>query len=310
MALVRPFRLQPGMTVAVVSPSSAIRSDNYSAGLQHIKDLGYEVLEAPHLFDKHGYLAGTDAARAADLDWAFSDPRVDAIICSRGGYGAGRIVEMVDWAQAARSRRALVGYSDITMLNLALEIRAGMVSFHGPMVGTLGGCMSSEAEASLWRTLTAARPMGEYRLGDAGITALRGGQADGELAGGCLTLLASACGTVDHPRLAGRIVAIEDVGEPPYRIDRMLRQLINGAGLTEAAGIVIADATESGEDPGHPLPITMDHVWRELARSVRCPVIRGFPFGHIDSPVTLPMGVRARLDADAGSLELLEPAVS
>lgn len=297
------------MTIGVVSPSSAIRSDHYAAGVDRIRALGYQVLESPHLFDKHGYLAGTDASRAADLNWGFSDPRVDAIICSRGGYGAGRILEAVDWGQAARSRRPLIGYSDITMLNLALEIRAGMVSFHGPMVTTLGAGMDPAIEASLWATLTCTDAIGAYCGGEGPVTPLKGGCAEAPLAGGCLTLLACACGTREHPRLAGRIVALEDVGEPPYRVDRMLRQLLNGAGLAEAAGIVIADATESGEDAANPMPITMEHVWRELARTVRCPVIRGFPFGHIDSPHTLPMGVMARLDADAGTLGLLEAAV-
>lgn len=307
--LTRPPRLQPGMTLGIVAPSSGIRDDRLQSGIARIQERGYNVRLADHLFDQAGYLAGMDASRGRDLTALFADPAVDAVICGRGGYGAIRMLDHVDWSAVAAHPKPFIGYSDITTLHLAVQRYAPMVTFHGPVVTTLGGGLSADAESCFWSLLERAEPYGAYPRGGPTQT-LVGGTAEGLLAGGCLALLGAAVGTPEAPDFAGRIVLIEDVGERVYRVDRLLAQLLRAGLLQQAAGFVLGTVTGCMEGETGAPPITLDRVWRDYIEPLGKPAIVGFPFGHEPDPLTLPLGCIARLDADASTLEVLEPAVA
>jgi muramoyltetrapeptide carboxypeptidase len=306
--VIRPARLQSGMTIGIVAPSSGIRDARLQAAIERIQGRGYEVRLADHLFDQAGYLAGIDANRGRDLTAMFSDADVHAVLCGRGGYGAVRMLDHVDWSVVAANPKPFIGYSDITTLHLAIEHYAPMVSFHGPVVTTLGGSLSDNAESCFWSMLERAEPFGSYNSGRS-VSTLVGGKADGPLAGGCLALLGAAIGTTEAPDFAGRIVLIEDVGERAYRVDRLLMQLLRAGLLQRAAGFVIGTVTGWLEGETCVPPITLDRVWRDYIVPLGKPAILGFPFGHEPDPLTIPLGCLARLDADEGTLEVLEAAV-
>lgn len=308
---VRPPRLVSGMTIGVIAPSSSIRDDRLETGIAVIEKAGFNVIRGDHLSDRHGYLAGVDRARGAELTRMFERPDVNAVFCVRGGYGACRMVEYVDWGVVMRKPKVFVGYSDITTLHLAMERFAGLVTIHGPVVVSHGQRLSETCSSTFWRMVREPKPFGLLDTGKAKIQTVRAGRVTGRLAGGCLSILAGAVGTPEAPDFAGRIVLLEDVGEPVYRIDRYLVQLKRAGLLQQAAGFVIGVVTgwraeEKIEDP----VITPEDVWRDHILPLGKPAIAGFPFGHEPNPLTLPLGCLAELDADSGTLSILEPAVS
>lgn len=305
----RPPRLQPGMTIGVIAPASAVRDPNLEAGIEAIRARGYQVETGNGLYNRHGFLAGTDRGRAQDFTDMFARKEIDAVFCARGGYGASRILEHVDWEVVRRNPKPFVGYSDITALHLAMERFTGQITLHGPMVTTLGEGLSAPAEVCFWRMLEKSEPPGAYDSQGADVKTLVSGTAEGRLAGGNMTLLCAAVGTPETPDFRDRIVLLEDIGEPAYRIDRMLVHLRRSGLLHQAAGFVIGTATGWEEEEETPPVIRLEDVWREHFVPLGKPTITGFPFGHIDSPLTLPLGCRASLRADACELTVLEPAV-
>lgn len=305
----KPPRLASGMTIGVVAPSSPLRDPRLAEGIRRLEVAGYNVVEGAHLHDGHAYLAGPDAARANDLTAMFANPAVDAVFCARGGYGACRMVDLVDWEVVRAHPKVFVGYSDITTLHLAFERRARLATFHGPMVVTLGGDLSTDASDCFWRAVGGAEPLGALPPAGAPMHTLVGGTARGRLAGGCLALLGAAVGTCDAPDFAGRLVLIEDVGEALYRVDRLLVQLLRAGAFHDAAGFVIGNATGWDRDTQSPPAMRIEDLWRDLIVPLGKPAIHGFPFGHEPNPLTLPLGCMAELDADARTLTVLEPAV-
>lgn len=307
---VRPARLQVGMTVGVVAPASAPGDERLDKGIAVLEAAGYRVVTGDHLYDRHGYLAGTDAGRAADLTSMFARADVDAVFCARGGYGSVRVLRWVDWQSVRSSPKVFVGYSDVTTLHLALERHAGMVTFHGPMVTSLGGGLGPEAASCFWRAVTAAEPLGLLAVTGSEMACVVSGRARGRLVGGCLELLAAAVGTPEAPDFDGRLVLLEDVGIPPYRVDRALAQLGRGGLLERAAGFVVGKATDWQKHDDQVAAITPDMLWREYLAPLGKPTVVGFPFGHEPSPLTLPLGCLAELDADACALQVIEAAVA
>ncbi len=315
--LVRPPRLASGNRISLVAPAGPLleRDDLTRAG-ELCCALGYEPVLGKNAYGRSGYFAGTDDQRISDLNGALQDPSIDAIWCIRGGYGSLRLLEQVDYGAMARRPKALIGFSDVTVLLNAVARLTGVVTFHGPVArASMPGFTRSHFE----RVLTTVEPPG--RLGrippppdvlvprDNRIVTLCRGVAEGPLAGGNLTLLQCLIGTPYFPELAGAILFLEDVGEDLYRIDRMLAHLRLIGALRRLAGVVVGRFTEikrSGPDGA----LGFDEVLANCFEPLGIPVAYGFPVGHIDAQWTLPLGIRARLDADAGELELLEPAVT
>jgi muramoyltetrapeptide carboxypeptidase len=270
----------------------------------------------PNTAARHGYFAGTDEQRLADLNDALRDPGVGAIWCIRGGYGTTRILDRIDFDALTRHPKPLIGYSDITAVLNAATRHTGVVTFHAPMARV---SMPAFSRWHFERVLTAAEPAG--RLGrlvepadvlvptDNRIATLHGGVAEGPLAGGNLTLLQCLVGTPHFPDLDGAILFLEDVGEDLYRVDRMLAHLRMVGALDALAGIMVGRFTELNRVMADGA-LGFDEVLATYFLPLGIPVAYGFPIGHIDDQWTLPLGVRARLDADRGEVELLEPAVA
>ncbi|MGC8666654.1 MAG: S66 peptidase family protein [Chthonomonadales bacterium] len=294
------------MRLGVVAPSSSVRDGRLQAALDLLEAAGYQTILGDHLYDRYGYLAGTDAARAADLNSMFARKDVDGILCARGGYGSWRVLDLVDWDTVRANPKVFIGYSDITLLHLAMERRANLVTFHGPMAITIGkGLDPSTFEQFL---AVVSRPVPAGTLPWDGVGKLVGGRAAGPLAGGCLSLLAAAVGTPDAPDFRGCIVLLEDVGESLPHVDRHLCQLARSGCFRQAAGFVIGTVTGARQE-GADGAITLEDLWQRYIVPLGKPAVWGFRFGHVENPLTLPLGCLAELDADAGRLSILEAAV-
>lgn len=303
--LVRPLRLAPGARVAVVAPSGPVSEERLESGLDVLRGWDLDPVVAQHVLDRHGeldYLAGTDADRAADLQRAWCDPSVAAVLCARGGYGAQRMVDLLDWeAMRAAGPKVFVGFSDITVLHQAFATRLGLVTLHGPAAAGVDFVKNVRAQEHLKATLFAPETV---RVIPAGGAAMVPGRARGVTLGGCLSMLASDLGT-PHARAGARggLLLIEDVGEQPYRIDRMLTQLLRTGWLDGVAGIALGSWAACGPY-GAVRAVLVDRLG-----GLGVPVVEEFGFGHGDGALTVPFGVSAELDADAGELVLDEPAL-
>jgi muramoyltetrapeptide carboxypeptidase len=315
--LLRPPRLEPGDRVCLIAPAGPLlERDDITRAKALCSALGYEPVVGKNAYSRYGYCAGTDDQRLADLNGALQDSSVDAIWCIRGGYGSIRLLDQVDYSAMARQPKPLIGFSDVSALLNAVTRLTGVVTFHGPVARA---AMPGFSRNHFERVLTVAAAPGRLdRLPQPAdvmvpqenrVVTLCRGVAEGPLAGGNLSLLQCLIGTPYFPELAGAILFLEDVDEDLYRIDRMLAHLRLIGALRRLAGVVIGRFTRlerSGSDGALGFDEVLAHYFEPLA----IPVAYGFPIGHIDAQWTLPLGIRARLDADAGELELLEPAVS
>lgn len=304
----RPPALGPGARVSLVAPAGPLAEGAVERAVERVRAWGWEPLVGRHARGRHGYLSGTDAERAADLNEALRSAENDAIWFLRGGYGTMRLLEVLDWEALRRRPRALVGFSDNTALHLAAQ-RTGVVSFHGPHPSAEE--FPPFAEEGLLRLLTRREPAGLLPFpagGPVRAQTVTGRVAEGPLVGGNLALLAATLGTPYGVRTRGALLFLEEVGEAAYRIDRLLTQLHLAGVLGEVAGVVVGAFSECPDEGAAHLPGSAEVV-RERLSALGVPVAAGFPFGHIPRSWTLPLGVRARLDADRGTLELLEAAV-
>lgn len=305
----RPKALRPGDKVALLCPSGPAKdAAHLKEGAEKVKSLGWQPVVGRNAGAVFGYLAGTDEQRAEDFNEALRDPEIRGIMALRGGYGAMRILDLIDYDALRRDPKVLMGFSDVTALHLAF-LAHGVFSFHAPC----GESSWSEFSRSTLPVLTSDQPFGTMRQNPGGdpLVTLHRGTAEGRLVGGNLSVFAALVGTPYAAPLAGSIVVLEDIGEDPYRVDRMLTQLLL-AGLPRAAGLIFgnfrprprtgAEAPEPGRD------FTMGQVWRQVAAKAGIPCLAGLPFGHVIANHIVPWGVRARLDADARSLTILEPA--
>jgi muramoyltetrapeptide carboxypeptidase len=296
-----PPPLAPGARVALVAPAGPLRGDaDLARATANARAFGWEPVVAPNATARDGYFAGTDAARLADLNAALRSSDIDAVWCLRGGYGAMRLLDGLDYDALAARPRALVGYSDITALHLAVAARVpGLVTFHGP---TARAELTPFSRDSLERALVARTdPCGPAPTA----RTLRPGRAGGRLAGGNLALLAALVGTPYAPCFDGAIVVLEDVTEPVYRVDRMLRQLLLAGTLAGCRALVFGHCTDCPEDYGDDGRRSLADVVREIADALRVPALLGVPVGHIADQWTLPLGAEAEVDADAPALHIV-----
>lgn len=310
----KPRRLEPGMTVGIVAPSSPVRTPGrLDRGVKQLEQLGFRVVLGTHVHDTYGYLAGADAARTDDLLIMLERDDVDAVLCLGGGYGAARTVQALDLARLRRLRerpaKAFVGYSDITVLHALLQHELGWMTYYGPMASSLAEA-SDYTLAAFQRALMSAVPFAvQSPESDAPPwRTLFPGRAEGVLVGGCLSLIVSLLGTPWAWNLRDKIFFFEDVGEQPYRIDRMLTQLLMAGLLAECAGIVIGEHVDC--EPREPeKSLRLEQVFEDLLRPLGVPLVYGLPIGHGRHLATLPIGARVVLDASAPELRLLEPGV-
>ncbi len=306
--LQRPPALQPGDRVAVVAPASPPDPEKLEAGLRRLEATGLIVERGRTLSARRGYLAGDDQLRADELNHYLQRTDIRAIFCARGGYGCLRLLPLLDYEAAARAPKLLVGYSDITALHLALLRRARLPGLSGPMVAIDWPLLDAETEQRFWELASGAAPDPLLPVGSVSPRVLRPGMAEGPLVGGTLSVLVRLVGTPFLPDLTGAILFLEDIGEAPYRIDGMLAQLRLAGVLDRLAGLILGDFTDCV--PGTSTPsLSLDEILADYFHAAPYPVVTGFPYGHVAAKNTLPVGVRARLVADASGmrLSLLEP---
>jgi muramoyltetrapeptide carboxypeptidase len=300
----RPRRLREGDAVAVIAPSGPVPAEPLAAGVAVLEGWGLRVRVMPSVLATHtvhGYLAGDDAGRAGDLTAAWLDPEVRAVFCARGGYGAQRMIDLVDWAALRDVEpKILVGYSDVTALHHAVAVQLGVVTLHGPMPGVQSFADSPAMQAHLRTTLF--DPDAAVDLSGPNVCALVGGTARGVTTGGCVSMLTTSVGTASFPATAGGgIVLLEDVNEAAYRIDSYLTHLRRAGWFDGVAGIVLGSWAEC--EPVEPVVL-------DVLGGLGVPIVGDLGFGHGPDPITVPLGVDATLDATTGRLVLDRPALS
>ncbi|MBX7136025.1 MAG: LD-carboxypeptidase [Fimbriimonadaceae bacterium] len=301
--MTKPRALQPGDTLAIVSPSSPIAKEKLERGLEVLHQAGYRTKVYPHALDANDYMAGEDKDRMSDLQQAFADPEVDAVYCSRGGYGCARLMPYLDLDAMAASGKMFLGFSDITTIHLALN-RRGLVTLYSPMALSF----SVERQPWVYESFLGALKGDTTTPKDAPkANTLVGGTVEAEVCGGCLCLLTDSLGTPDALDAAGKILLIEDIDEHPHRVDAMFTHLITSGILQSAAGIVVGEMTGTDEKVDASIG---GRPWRDIVIDrvlpLGIPAVIDFPFGHVKNMLTMPLGIRARLDADAGTLTYLE----
>lgn len=302
MAVHKPAPLKRGGKIGVVAPAGCVDEKLLSAGVQAVRREGFEVELAPGVHDRKGYLAGDGEKRASDLEGFFCRPDLDAIFCARGGFGTIQLLPHL--TDRIRSHpKIFAGYSDITILLNWLLQSFGMVTFHAPMVAMdFGLGLSQRSRDHLWGTLTGEKWMWTVGVGEV----LRPGQAQAAMLGGCLSVLVTTLGTPYEIDTAGKVLFLEDVGEKPYRIERMLTHLKLAGKLDRLAGLVFGDFTRcDGEGPRD-----IRAIIGELFHNAPYPVVMGIPAGHGQENLVLPFGVRMALDGNAGTLSLMESPVA
>lgn len=305
--MIRPPRLKAGSRVALVAAAGPVPEGGVERAVERVQSFGWEAVAGQYCRGRRGYLAGSDAERAEDLNAALRDPGIHAVWFLRGGYGTMRILDQVDWPALARNPKPLIGYSDNTAVHLGANA-VGVAAFHGPHPHTPE--FPDFARDGLLRVLTSPEPVGVLPFPPGGAVrgeTLAGGVAEGPLVGGNLSLLSATMGTPYAVQPEGALLFIEEVGESPYRLDRMLSHLKLAGVLDAVSGIIVGGVTEVPGDNGAALA---GEVLHDRLGGLGVPVAAGFPFGHMDDNWTLPVGVRARLDADAGTLALVEGAVA
>ncbi|MEU9101469.1 LD-carboxypeptidase [Streptomyces sp. NPDC048361] len=307
-ALTRPPRLRPGARIAVTAPSGPVVEERLAAGLDILRGWGLDPIATPQVTERHPrfrYLAGEDEKRARDFQDAWCDPAVDAVMCARGGYGAQRMVDLLDWeALRAAGPKVLIGYSDATVLHEAFAVRLGLSTLYGPMASALSFTADRAAQESLRTTLF--EPEAAMTLGRPGARALVPGRARGLTFGGCLSLLTAELATA-HARVssAGGLLLLEDIGEDDYRLDRALTQLLRAGRLEGVTGIALGSWQECGPYEERVRPV----LYERLA-GIGVPVVENLGFGHCENALTMPLGVPAVLDAEEGTLTLETPALA
>ena len=304
--LIKPGRLKIGDTIGLISPASTLPDHSkYEEIADTIEKLGFRVKLGRHAKDRYGNLAGSDRERAADLNQMFADPDVHAIIPFRGGWGSNRILEHVDFDIIRQNPKPMIGFSDITSLLLAIHKETGLVTFHGPVGKSEWNDFTfSYFQKALMEDALFTMKNPEGRSFSPNLNILTPGTAQGRLLGGNLTVLTSMMGSDYLPDWDGAILFVEDIGEEVYRIDRMLTQLkLNGV-LDQINGFIFGNCFDCKPDNSNSL--SLEQVLKDHIQTREIPAFYGSMIGHIDNMFTIPIGIRAQINADNGSIKLLE----
>ena len=320
-----PKALQSGDTIAIVAPAGPLRREPVMKAKERLEERGFKVVLPENLFRRDDYLAGTDQQRADELMWAFTNPEIDAIFPGTGGYGVTRMLDLLDFEKIKANPKMLIGFSDITGLHIAIHQQTGLVTFHSPnpMYGLGSQGLAPIAGRTFWRALLASEyqanggPLLGYELRveptDLGVPATETfvpGVAEGRTIGGNLSLVHALMGTKYQTQTEGKVLFLEDVGEAPYRVDRMLQTMKTAGLLDKPAGVVLCGFTRREDEDTTGEEKTIQDVLHSFFDEAPYPVLANFPLGHQRNNCTLPVGVKVKLDATTGSITLLENPVT
>ncbi|MEN8122598.1 MAG: LD-carboxypeptidase [Bacteroidota bacterium] len=308
-----PKRLKKGAIIGLIAPGGPITKKQLDETIEKVEQLGFKTYYTETVLSQYGYFAGKDKERADDLMNMFANENVDAILAVRGGYGAIRILDLLDYELIKQNPKVLIGYSDVTALHCAIYEQTGLITFHGP-VG-----ISSFNEFSVESlTKVLIKPKKNYRYPyereketddkfEFDLYSINDGQAEGVLIGGNLSVLDSMIGSKFEPDFKNKIVYLEEISEKTYKVDKMLVHLLQATNLKSAAGIALGifNKCDKMDEPR----LTLRQALEDLLKPLNIPIVYGLPFGHISTKITLPTGIIAKLDADKNTLKLLEKAV-
>jgi muramoyltetrapeptide carboxypeptidase len=311
LASLIPPQLQHNDLIGIAAPAGPLddkKEQSYIKGLAYLRAKGFRIIEANNIHFAYGYLAGTDAERANEFNRLIRNPEVRAIFCVRGGYGSARILDAIDYQAFKNSPKIIIGYSDITYIQLAIFAHTGVVTFSGPMVAPdLGEGLSAISEKSLWEmTMSPAFPALSLQADQIPLKILRHGKAQGVLLGGCLPMVASLVGTPYLPDMTDAILVLEDVGESFFRMDRYFAQLKNSGILDRIAGLVLGQFVDYEQDDVQNRSLGFEEIIRHYTAQRYIPVVGDFPYGHGKTKYTLPLGAKCTLDTEQKSLTFHE----
>ncbi|MFC3196372.1 LD-carboxypeptidase [Parapedobacter deserti] len=307
-----PPLIRRGDTIGIITPSSALVDDEgYSIADANFMQLGLKVKWGRHVGKKHGFLAGKDEERMTDLHEMFADPQIKAIICLRGGSGAARLLDRLDYDLIARNPKIFLGYSDITAFHQAIHTQTGLITFHGPVANSPWTAMVTDQFEQLFFE-GKALDYGRLRRKSSAtgvnrdvIHTIYPGVAEGKLMGGNLTVLTGIAGSKYYPDFEDSILFLEDIGEQPYRIDRMFSQLALSGALQKIRGFIFGKCSDcEAKNPKNSL--TLEQILDDYIKPLGIPAYQGALIGHIDEQFILPVGARVRIDADQGSITVIE----
>jgi muramoyltetrapeptide carboxypeptidase len=313
MRYIKPKRLQKGDLIGIISPASTPDDlSRINSGVKYLEKLGYYSILGSHVGKNHGYLAGTDEERVSDIHTMFKNKNVKAIMCLRGGYGSPRLLDKIDYKLVKRNPKIFVGYSDITALQMAFLQKANLVTFAGPMLAVdFYDEVSSFTEEFFWRLVTSNKKIGRIKNpNNERMSPLRNGSTRGQIVGGNLALLVSLMGTQYFPDVRSKILLLEDTGEAPYRLDRLINQLRIANVFDKVRGIVLGAFTDCKELDLSKKTLTLGEVIEDYFTKLKKPVVYNFQHGHIKDNITVPFGIKIKLNATKGFLEIIEGAVS
>lgn len=312
--IIKPKRLKAGDTVGVIAPASGLSQESFDKALQNLENLGFKTKVGKSARSVNGFLAGTDKQRLEDLHWAFSDSEIKAVWCVRGGYGVTRILPGVDYNLIKKNPKIFIGYSDITALHTAIFQNCGLVTFHGPVASSnyLDYSKNHVVNTLINPSAPYKIELSEYNKAQESnlykTEIITAGKCRGKLIGGNLSLLSALAGTpFALQNIKGKILFVEDVGEQPYRIDRMLTQLRQSVDLRSLAGIALGIFEDC--NPKTAGTQSLLDVLKDRFGDLGIPVIYGLSFGHIRDQFTLPVGIEAELDTANATMTLLETGV-
>ena len=309
--MIKPKKLNPGDTIAIISPSSPTKDPTaIPRGQEFLESLGYKVVLGKHVDEwRANYIAASEEARAEDLNEMFARKDVNMILCARGGYGALQFIDRIDFDNIKANPKLFCGYSDITSLHLAIGKFADLVMIHGEVMTAINPGMSAYTKDHWLRCLTTTEETRDISLAEPNkyLTAIAPGKAEGTVIGGNLSLIAASCGTFYQPDFRDKILFFEEVGEEPYCIDRYLAQLRNCGMLEGLRGVVIGECADCKDASGY-YPDVIDTL-RYYFADLGVPCLYGLPMGHTRDQAALPLGVRVALDAEARTFRILEAGV-
>ena len=310
MVTIKPSKLVKGDLIGIISPAGPAYGEKktiLSQGLKYLENCGYKIKSGNHYLNEYGYLAGSDNQRLHDLHNMFSDKKVKAVFCTRGGYGSGRLLDKIDYDLIKNNPKIIVGYSDITALQLAIFAQTGLVSLSGPMPAIeLGKPMNSLTEASLWNALH-GHPVHDINLDDPPIKIIKPGRCKGRLIGGCLSIFVNLLGTPFIPNMNNAVLLLEEIGENWYKIDRNLTHLKNAGILKKINGLILGDFVNCSSGNGNSLDF--EQILNDLLEQYDIPIVANVPYGHGISKFTMPIGCQIEIDTSTKKIHFLEAAV-
>ena len=312
MNYIKPKRLQKGDVIGIISPASAPEDDNLvTKGIRYIESFGYRTELGKNVGKARGYLAGTDEERIDDIHQMFRDKNIKAIFCLRGGYGAFRLLDKINYKLIRNNPKIFVGFSEITSLQMAILQKAKLITFAGPMVvPNFSKDINPFTEENFWRLITSNKKVGKIKFSESEkLPNINSGNVTGQLVGGNLAVFVSLIGTQFLPNLKDKILLLEDVSELPYKIDRMMNQLRLTKTFKNVKGIILGRFVDCIEHDMTKITLTLSEVIEDYLRGIKVPTIYTFPHGHIDEFVTLPFGIKIKLNATKGFVEFTESSV-